>query len=250
MPSSICPKAILGGWGSQDYSIKKGYDSLLAQSSLPPHSTCWKCIWSSDGLLKVNILCWTLAHGKILTGENLAKRGFLGPFRCSLYKKYSESINHLFLECSISLLIWKVALQNLFLRVQWPSSYGNIFSKWQHLYNSSFRQKWLFKKVWIALPKYVCWKIWLARNKEFFAEEKTIPSPVANKAICLLSENFKSQFKFLNSSQDLDSNEEVWLKQYNSPTPVFFPPPKPDWQLQLSSKEFSTWKQSQHKYIF
>jgi hypothetical protein len=35
----------------------------------------------------------------------------------------------------------------------------------------SFKQKSQFKRCWEALPKYVCWSIWLTRNKAIFQEE-------------------------------------------------------------------------------
>jgi hypothetical protein len=69
---------------------------------LPTKQPMWKNIWSNDGLPKVNTFCWTLAHGKILTGENLAKRGIKGPFHCTLCKKSEETSQHLFLECNFA----------------------------------------------------------------------------------------------------------------------------------------------------
>jgi hypothetical protein len=45
-------------------------------------------------------------HGKVLTGENLLKRGFQGPFRCPLCEKNYESIQHLFWDCEFTKQVW------------------------------------------------------------------------------------------------------------------------------------------------
>jgi hypothetical protein len=61
------------GWGSGSYSVHSGYEYLLSNSNLPPKEKVWNRIWDSNCLPKINILCWTLTHGKILMGENLQK---------------------------------------------------------------------------------------------------------------------------------------------------------------------------------
>ena len=61
------------------YSAANGLK--LLQPSLP---TCfvpeiWKSVWHSC-MLKVNFFVWLLLRNKSLTGDNLLKRGFVGPF--------------------------------------------------------------------------------------------------------------------------------------------------------------------------
>jgi hypothetical protein len=68
------------GWGTNGYSVKEGYNTLLSSLRVIQNSAKWKNVWSQDSLPKINIFIWSLAHGKILTGENLMKRGFHGPF--------------------------------------------------------------------------------------------------------------------------------------------------------------------------
>jgi hypothetical protein len=53
----------------------------------------------SNSLPKVNTLCWVMVHGKLLTGDNIQKRGFQGTTRCVLCSEHGESFQHLFLEC-------------------------------------------------------------------------------------------------------------------------------------------------------
>lgn len=94
------------GWVDQGYMVARGYEELLLQNIPRARSAFWQIIWSSDCLPKINIFCWTFTHERILTSENLLKRGILGPSWCVLCKQNTESILHLFLECPISMQFW------------------------------------------------------------------------------------------------------------------------------------------------
>jgi hypothetical protein len=37
------------------------------------------------------------------------------------------------------------------------------------------QNKSIFRRLWLSLPKYTCWKIWLARKISVFKEEKFAP---------------------------------------------------------------------------
>jgi hypothetical protein len=101
------------GWGTNGYSVKEGYNMLLSSLRVLQNSTKWKNVWSQDSLPKINIFIWSLAHGKILTGENLMKRGFHGPFNCPLCQTSQDTIQHLFWDCPFSTTVWNVAFGDL-----------------------------------------------------------------------------------------------------------------------------------------
>jgi len=150
-----------------------------------------------------------------LTGDNLSKRGFLGPFKCVLCKESLETINHLFLECSFSRVVWKVLLQDLSTRVNWPRTIAQLFSRCKNRYRGSFYKNAIFQRIWLALPKYIFWKLWLARNKVIFVGDIGILSTVANKAISLLCEQFNHKRKSDNSLEFLDIKERVWVDRFS-----------------------------------
>jgi hypothetical protein len=62
-----------------------------------------------------------MAHGKLLTGENLLKINIHGPFICEICGKALETSQHIFLLCPFSIAVWKIALQRLQLRVKWSA---------------------------------------------------------------------------------------------------------------------------------
>jgi hypothetical protein len=151
-------------------------------------STKWKNIWSQDALPKINIFIWSLAHGKILTGENLMKRGFHGPFICPLCQNSQDTIQHLFWDCPFSTTVWNVAYGDLTHQIRWPSYLKPCLGNWEKYYQGTFRGKPIFKRLWRSLPKYICWQIWLARNKQIFQGKSSHPQSVVGKAKMLLSE--------------------------------------------------------------
>jgi hypothetical protein len=107
------------GWGNGNYSVKQGYSQLLSQLNPPPKDKMWNSIWNNDSPPKVNSFCWILAHGNLLTGENLLKRNIHGPFRCELCGKAMETSQHIFLLCPFTIMVWKTTLQNLHSRIRW-----------------------------------------------------------------------------------------------------------------------------------
>jgi len=117
------------GWGVGSYSVHVGYEALLAHSTLPCKSKIWNIIWALDSLPKFNIFCWRLTHGKILTGKNLQKQGFNGPYRCGLCNQDEENIHHLFLDCPFAKYVWDLVLSSLFPLISWSSSPSHLFQQ-------------------------------------------------------------------------------------------------------------------------
>lgn len=140
------------GWKSS-YSVKEGYSHLLFNEQNPSKCSMWNKIWRTNAIPKINFVCWLLSHKRILTTENLQKRGIVGPSRWPLCDKSEESISHLFLLCLFSRSVWSLDHGPLFLRTSWPSDLSSFFASWP---NFMWAPKSSFKELWIALPKYFC----------------------------------------------------------------------------------------------
>ena len=97
------------GWGKNgQYTVKEGYKRLTVEPVASEH--IWKKVWHPDSIPKVNSFCWLLIHNKLLTAENLRKRGVAGPSRCALCNNEEETSSHLFMHCSVSLKVWQCVL--------------------------------------------------------------------------------------------------------------------------------------------
>jgi len=95
---------------------------------------------------------------KIVTWENLTKRGLIGPSRCVLCGENEETMNHLFVECHFAKDIWTLILKELKLNRFWVG--GQIIECFQF---------WIRKmEYWKEIPCYVCWEIWKHENMVIF----------------------------------------------------------------------------------
>lgn len=55
---------------------------------------------------KISFFVWTVIRGRVLTVDNLKKRGMILVNRCQLCESAEETLKHLFLECEITERIW------------------------------------------------------------------------------------------------------------------------------------------------
>ncbi len=69
---------------------------------------CSTHLWRTRGPLKVKVFGWLLLKRRLLTKDNLLKRGWTGDPECALCGMAAETVDHLFLRCPTtrSLLLW------------------------------------------------------------------------------------------------------------------------------------------------
>lgn len=78
---------------------------------------------------KVKAFLWLLVRKSILTLDNLQRRGWIGPGRCTLCQN-EDSINHLFRECTFLIQVLsriKVEFRN----EKWENGNGEIKNLWE-----------------------------------------------------------------------------------------------------------------------
>lgn len=119
------------------YTILARYDMLIQNFPNNPLDQLWNRIWNKYQLPKINLFCWELVHGKVLTMENLRKWNIHGPSRCILCEGAKENIPHVFRHCvygwNCSYSIMTEISQSLefLLIMEWKSfKYLGIQCKW------------------------------------------------------------------------------------------------------------------------
>lgn len=69
-------------------------------------------IWGVKAPHRFKIFAWLLIHNKILTTDNLKKRGYNLPGMCFMCRSADETVNHLFNKCHQSILVYEGVLRN------------------------------------------------------------------------------------------------------------------------------------------
>jgi hypothetical protein len=116
-------------------------------------------IWQADIPLKVRIFLWLVKQNRVLTKDNLAKRGWTGSQNCVFYNG-SETVDHLFLTCPVAAAIWT-----------WIANYnGFVFecSTIQELWDIDACIPMKESKLVELIRGAVLWTIWLERNRLIF----------------------------------------------------------------------------------
>jgi hypothetical protein len=153
------------GWGHFDfYSVAQGYNTLHLPQAPNETTTLWKQIWDPLSLPKVNFFNWVIMHKKTLTGKNLEKRGFIGPHRCPMCCQAPEMMEHLFVDYPFAQEVWKISLQGLNSTPLRHILMIDLLSSWKVRYPQETQRSPTWRIIWQAIPKYIFWKLWLARN--------------------------------------------------------------------------------------
>jgi hypothetical protein len=102
-----------------------------------------------------------------------------------------------------------------------------------------------------GIIKFVCWQIWLARNKRIFKGKTISPPVVAINAIGQLSEFLSTKKKITHAGASMRTKEEAWLIKLNiqEAPPQCIPKNTPCWQLQYTPQEFTNWLNTQKSHV-
>jgi hypothetical protein len=98
----------IGGDLSGLITIGNFYNALAKEYWLTPITGWRKQIWSWDIAYKLKLFIWLALENKILTWDNLRKRGWAGPSICFLCFNAEETNTHLFINCSFSQTTWYI----------------------------------------------------------------------------------------------------------------------------------------------
>ena len=110
------------------YSVKTCY-VLINDGGI--RSQYRKHFWKCYAPLKIKILAWQVTHDKILSRENLVKKGWIGPSNCGFCDCALESTKHIFLHCPVAVAVWGFFLHTTFGINE--THIGEIFSLFQYV---------------------------------------------------------------------------------------------------------------------
>ena len=81
-------------------SARKAYELIVSEHLPLLKDGILMKVWDFNIPQKLKCFTWLACNRKINTWDNLYKRGWFGPHRCSLCKIDVEIVNHIFVRCS------------------------------------------------------------------------------------------------------------------------------------------------------
>ena len=125
-------------------------------------------LWSVTLPRKIGCFLWLVLRNKVLTWDNLQKRGKYGPGICSMCFSNEETVIHLFSRC----MVWKSVLDLICDQFQLTTppcadTIAVFMDYWDATYPRHF--------VLYYIPHHMMWAIWKAQNHAiFYGKKKTV----------------------------------------------------------------------------
>ena len=139
-------------------TARKAYELIVFENLPLSKDGILTQVWKFNISQKLKCFTWMDFNMKINTWDNLCKRGWIGPNRCSLCKTDAETIDHIFVGCSF--------VQEVIL------SLGRIFDVHLTWTASSLLEnltRWFSKDgELLYLPILFIWNPWKTRNNYIF----------------------------------------------------------------------------------
>jgi hypothetical protein len=138
--------------GSKGFSVNSFYKEVKRSHITVPS----KFLWKTRLPYKIKVFLWLIMYKKILTKDNLFKRHWHGNLDCA-FCGLSESIDHLFFQCSVARFVWRI-FQIAFNLNSIPRDTADLFGPWINSFGKTKKKLVLFG-CGAAL-----WAIWRTRN--------------------------------------------------------------------------------------
>jgi ribonuclease HI len=178
-------------WGhsaSGNFSVKEAY-YLQGNYHNQERDTIWRKIWNKALWPKVSTFLWLIIHNRILTWDNLRKRGFIGPSICVLCQCQEETKEHLFNGCHYSQAVWDQGAQIMRRSNQNRGSTRDTIENWDTI---TFNNP-ILNYIWQLLPGFILWQIWKERNKRIFHSKDSTPELTWDRVATLIKETIRSK---------------------------------------------------------
>lgn len=117
-------------------------------------------------------------NNHILTWEVLCRKGWQGPGFCILCKGASETSTHVFLHCTFTTHLWLSICSAL--NVEWTWNQNTL-----HECHKNWVQS---HRDHPTLPLFICWGVWLHRNRALFDDDHISPFITGLKILTIYRE--------------------------------------------------------------
>ena len=164
-------------WGYStkgSFSFKEAYSIRISGSE--EKDDTWRKIWEVNLWPKVALFVWLVVRKRILTGENLRKRGIIGPSQCCLCLHAEDTMGHILDSCPFAASIWDRGAM-MFRR---SDRVRGLPSQTIKDWNQRAFSNPILNTIWNAFPGMAMWCIWKERNARIFRGLSKNPEEIWN----------------------------------------------------------------------
>ena len=186
-------KLLLKDVKEKGFSVKimyKGFDLS------PAFDFPYRLVWNPVVPQKIGVFAWEATWGKVLTLDQLKRRGMTFANRCFLCEEDEETIDHLLIHCKSAKMLWNIFLSIVGTSWVFLHSVLHTLLAWQGVVVGKKH-----KKTGIATPLCLFWNLWRARNRLVFKNEVTYDQ--------MIKANFVSNLSTWANLYSVDSTNSV-----------------------------------------
>ncbi|KAE8717106.1 hypothetical protein F3Y22_tig00110059pilonHSYRG00042 [Hibiscus syriacus] len=157
------------GWkwkSDRRFSVKSAYDQRRSKlnTNVEREDIIWSTVAKFRGIPIFKSFLWLMAHERILTNKERARRHLTSQTKCEACGAAEESIHHIFRECPIAYTIW----QSLIRQEKMTELMETEIKQWIYINIDKPEQFIRDAEDWDLLFGSIIWSIWLHRNNNIF----------------------------------------------------------------------------------
>ena len=120
-------KLVLKNAIDKGFSVKSMYKSLDVSPALDfPH----RLVWNPVAPPKTGVFAWEAAWGRVLTLDQLKRRGMTFANRCFMCEEEEETIDHLLIHCKFAKMLWDLLLSIVGISWVFPNTVLHTLIAW------------------------------------------------------------------------------------------------------------------------
>ncbi|CAI0468584.1 unnamed protein product [Linum tenue] len=187
------------------------YQALNQERFPGSDSFPFRTVWRSEVPMKVKAFLWLVTHERILTHDNLKRRGWNLASRCALCNSEEENIDHLFRHCSFSSKIWSILQLMIEFHGPFPDRFVLLIRCWSRCSQTQWKNDFAS-----GLLHAFSWEIWKERNARIFHDKSSHWRVILHK-ICRVLLSWVRAAGILN-----DDRRTEWLALMHQCCPLPF----------------------------
>ena len=141
----------------------------------------WNIIWSPCGPTKVGFFAWKTSWGKVLTLDQLKRRGWSIANGCFVCCAEEELLNYILIHCLKARVLWELVFAMFGVMWVLPLSARDTLLGWHGSFVGKKR-----RKAWMTTPLCLFWSDWKERNMITFENEDLLIQRMKYLFVCNL----------------------------------------------------------------